>query len=150
MTQFLDEHESAGWRIRRFERRDGVACREVYLACVEAFTWLSKVPTPPVRFEFEDQRRTWIAEVPGHGVVGFLTLDDRRNYVDYLLVDPDWRLCGVGSGLLRVVREAAAVPLTLSVDAENGRARAAYAAMGWTEIRSQQENGRNTILMQSA
>ena len=51
----------------------------------------------------------------------------------HLFVAEDWRLCGVGSGLLEVARDLARAPLSLDVDDQNALAMKAYLAMGWTE-----------------
>ena len=48
-------------------------------------------------------------------------------------MDADWRLCGVGSGLLAVARDLARAPLSLDVDVQNEYAMRAYKAMGWVE-----------------
>ena len=55
----------------------------------------------------------------------------RTGYVDHLFVDEDWRLCGVGRGLLEVARYEAARPLILDVDMQNVAARRAYEKLGW-------------------
>ena len=67
------------------------------------------------------------------GVVGFLTLEQGKAYVPHVFVDPDWRLCGVGSGLLQVARGFVGQPLRLDVDIQNESAIEAYTALGWRE-----------------
>ena len=66
-------------------------------------------------------------------MIGFLTLERKSSYVPHLFVAEDWRLCGVGSGLLEVARDLARAPLSLDVDDQNALAMKAYLAMGWTE-----------------
>ncbi|RAN37573.1 GNAT family N-acetyltransferase [Hyphomonas pacifica] len=75
--------------------------------------------------------RAWVAEEPNAGVVGFLTLRPEVCYIDHLFVARDWRLCGVGRGLLDVARQETGRPLSLDVDMQNVNARKAYEALGW-------------------
>ena len=75
-----------------------------------------------------------IAEEDQAGVIGFLILEPKTPYVSHLFVDPDWRFCGVGAGLLEVARDLVRQPLQLDVDRQNIHAQAAYEAMGWTIV----------------
>ena len=78
--------------------------------------------------------RALVAAEPSAGVVGFLTVQARNGYVDHLFVQEDWRLCGVGRGLLEIARSEAAKPLILDVDMQNVAARRAYETMGWQVV----------------
>ena len=89
--------------------------------------------------------RAWVAEEPQAGVVGFLTLRPDSGYVDHLFVAPDWRLCGVGRGLLHVGRDVMGEPLLLDVDAQNSPARKAYEALGWKDFARTGEAGNEQI-----
>ena len=75
-----------------------------------------------------------MAEEPQAGVIGFLTMRPENAYVDHVFVHRDWRLCGVGRGLLDVAASRAGRRLSLDVDTQNVRARRAYEAMGWREM----------------
>ena len=77
--------------------------------------------------------------------LGFLTLRPDSGYVDHLFVAQDWRLCGVGRGLLHVGREDMGQPLLLDVDAQNTAARDAYEALGWKVLAKAGEAGNEQI-----
>ena len=145
-------HPAAGWRIRAFEEKDRNGCEAVFADCVSEFTWLSSPPAPPTAWS--DARRklvTWVCEVGEEQpeIVGFLMLSGRTAYISYLLVDIDWRLCGIGQGLIDTARDHAGVPLSLDVDQENTRAIAAYRSLGFAPLRTQKDNGRTLIRLES-
>lgn len=125
-------HPAAGWSIRRLADRDRETCLDIFMACLGDFHWRGPHGryTAPLMAALS-RRTSWVAEEPRAGIVGFITLKPRLAYVDHLFVDVDWRLCGIGRGLLTVAREAAAKPLTLTVDVQNTAARRAYEALGW-------------------
>ena len=145
-------HPAAGWRIRAFEEGDRLGCEAVFADCVSEFTWMNEPQAPPT--VWQDARRklvTWIADVGENEseVVGFLMLSGRTAYINYLLVDVDWRLCGIGQGLIDVARDHAGVPLTLDVDQENTRAISAYRALGFAPMKTRQEGSRTLIRLES-
>lgn len=125
-------HPAAGWQIRAFERRDYRPCYQLFRDCLRDFPWRGSA-SPYLRQLFNSlpTARAWVAEEPRAGVVGFLTLRPESAYVDHLFVEQDWRLCGVGKGLLEVARAEMGRPLSLDVDTQNTRARQAYEALGW-------------------
>ncbi len=125
-------HDGAGWQIRPYRPGDHEDCEAILTACLEDFPWRG-APDGSLRQLYRALSRglCWVAEEPSAGVVGFLTLIESRDYVDHLFVDVDWRLCGVGRGLLDTARLFLGRPLTLTVDRGNHRARDAYAALGW-------------------
>ena len=144
-------HPAAGWRIREYKAQDRFDCEDVFADCVSQFTWLAEPQAAPS--EWVDTRRyinTWVAEV-GEAeteVVGFLMLSARTAYVNYLLVELDWRFCGIGQGLLDVARDFTGVPLTLDVDEENIRAIDAYRALGFAPVSSRTNGGRRQIRLE--
>lgn len=145
-------HPAAGWRIRAYEDSDRIACEAVFADCVSEFTWMNAPQTPPG--VWQDARRklvTWVAEVGEEQpeVVGFLMLSGRTAYINYILVDVDWRLCGIGQGLIDIARDHAGVPLNLDVDEENTRAIAAYRALGFAPMRTSHQDGRTLIRLES-
>ena len=128
-------HAGAGWSIRPFVRSDRVACLRIFRDSLRAFPWRGdwQAYIPVLQNAFE-HARVLVAEEPSAGLVGFLTLQPLTGYVDHLFVHEDWRLCGVGRGLLEVARAEADKPLTLDVDTQNTAARQAYEAMGWRVV----------------
>ena len=131
----LLSHPGAGWSIRRAKSGDRLDVEAIFRRCLGDFAWRN---SPSV--EIARMRQTllaadlFVAEVPQRGVVGFISLETHNAYVPHLFVEADWRLCGVGQGLLEVARDIAGRPLQLDVDIQNKRARAAYARMGWTVV----------------
>lgn len=129
----LLSHPGAGWSIRRARPSDRSDIEAVFLRCLDDFAWRASPRTELIRM-----RRTilacdvLVAEEDAAGLIGFATVEELNAYIPHLFVDADWRLCGVGSGLLEVARDIAGQPLRLDVDAENIDAQAAYLAMGWT------------------
>lgn len=127
-------HPAGGWTIRPLQRADLMAVQDLFIACLEEFPWRG-----PVRNELVRLRRTFmaseqfVAEEPQAGLIGFISLEAHKSYIPHLFVDPDWRFAGVGRGLLGVAREMCGRSLSLDVDIQNKGARAAYAAMGWSE-----------------
>lgn len=140
------DHPAAGWRIRAYESRDRAACRSVFQTCVEEFEWLNRGQPAPERFARPSSGlRTYVAEVDPAGPVGFIMFSLPAGYVHYLLVEPDWRFCGIGRALLQVARKAAGGPLYLDTDVENVRARAAYRAFGFSESGTRTDEGRRLV-----
>lgn len=140
------DHPAAGWRISRFHARDRAGCIAIFSACVSEFHWLDGHQPPPRAFERSAAGLvTYVARVAQAGPVGFVTLMQASGYVSYLLTDPDWRLCGIGRGLLQVARAAASRPLDLDVDAQNHHARQAYRALGFAEVARGEADGRELV-----
>jgi GNAT superfamily N-acetyltransferase len=129
------KHAGAGWVIRPFTRSDRIPCLRIFSDCLRAFPWRggTQAYLPALQNAFVASRALVAAE-PSAGVVGFLTVQVGNGYVDHLFVHEDWRLCGVGRGLLEIARSEAAKPLTLDVDIQNVAARRAYEKMGWQVV----------------
>lgn len=131
MTVF-DQHEGAGWLIRRWRRRDYPQIDQIFRDCLRAFPWRGS----PAH-EVKRLRQTLlsadvlVAEEDRAGLVGFLSVDPVKAYVPHLFVAPDWRLCGVASGLLQQAQSLCAQPLQLDVDALNEAAMTFYRHLGW-------------------
>ena len=127
-------HISAGWFIRPCVRSDQAAMEGLFLDCLDDFPWRVGPVDELVRLRQTLRvSRCLVAQEASAGLVGFLTLEREKPYVAHLFVDRDWRLCGVGAGLLEVARNLARAPLELDVDVQNEGARRAYEAMGWVE-----------------
>jgi GNAT superfamily N-acetyltransferase len=130
-------HDAAGWSIRPFSQNDRAAVFHIFRRCLKEFPWRGdwRAYQPSLQASLmAPLAQKFVAEEPSAGVVGFITLQTQSAYVDHLFVDADWRLCGVGRGLLEVAREAAGRSLSLDVDEDNHRARDAYAALGWRMV----------------
>ncbi|MEQ9436895.1 GNAT family N-acetyltransferase [Hyphomonas sp.] len=126
------KHAGAGWSIRPFTLNDRISCLRIFSDCLRDFPWRGdwKAYLPVLQNAFVSSR-VLVAEEPSAGMIAFLTVQMRTGYVDHLFVDEDWRLCGVGRGLLEVARNEAARPLILDVDMQNVAARRAYEKLGW-------------------
>ena len=128
----LYEHPGGGWSIRPMRKMDLAPVQALFLNCLKDFDWRG-----PAQDELIRLRRTFLASEqfvavePRAGLIGFITLEEHNAYIPHLFVDADWRLAGVGRGLLDVAREACGRPLTLDVDRPNIAALKAYEAMGW-------------------
>lgn len=128
-------HAGAGWSIRPFTRNDRIPCLRIFRDCLRAFPWRGEWQAYlPVLQNAFASARVLVAEEASAGVIGFLTLNMTTGYVDHLFVHDDWRLCGVGRGLLDVAQSEAGKCLTLDVDAQNTGARKAYEHMGWQVV----------------
>lgn len=127
-------HRSAGWEIRPHSRDDRSDIQRVFLNCLTEFPWRQN-PQREVDTLLYDLKYSTVlvATEPDAGLIGFIVLLTDKAYVSHLFVDPDWRLCGVGGGLLNVGRTLTSRPLQLDVDAKNYGALLAYQALGWTE-----------------
>lgn len=139
--------------MRPYTEADKARCQAIFDDCVSEFTWLN-TPKPAPRIWADDRQKvtTWVADVEAGDsdrVIGFLMMSGRNAYVNYLLVERDWRLCGVGQGLVDVARDAAGVPLSLDVDEENTRALSAYRAMGFAPLRTERAEGRRLVRLES-
>lgn len=128
-------HAGAGWSIRAFTRNDRISCLRIFRDCLRAFPWRGEWQAYlPVLQNAFASARVLVAQEPSAGVIGFLTLNMSTGYVDHLFVHDDWRLCGVGRGLLDVAQSEAGTCLTLDVDEQNVGARKAYEHMGWQVV----------------
>ena len=136
-------HPGAGWSVRHWRREDYPRIEVIFKDCLKGFPWRG-----PERDEIMRLRQTlsaniaFVAVEKQAGVVGFLTLEQGKAYVPHVFVDLDWRLCGVGSGLLQVARKFVGRPLQLDVDIQNESAIEASTALGWRE-RAKVGRGRN-------
>ena len=131
----LLHHPGAGWSVRRARSSDFSDISVIFRACLEAFPWRAVAVEEHLRLRIAlVQGDILVAEEDQAGVIGFLILERKKPYVSHLFVDPDWRFCGVGAGLLEVARDVVRQPLQLDVDVLNVHAQAAYEAMGWTVV----------------
>ncbi|MEE2877628.1 MAG: GNAT family N-acetyltransferase [Pseudomonadota bacterium] len=130
----LMSHRAAGWTIRLRRRSDNALIEELFRDCLTAFTWRGQVTEEIIRLRHAiSVSDCLVASERDAGLIGFLVLERRKSYVSHLFVHDDWRLCGIGSGLLGVARDLVRSPLMLDVDIQNEHAMRAYKAMGWTE-----------------
>lgn len=128
-------HRSAGWEIRPHSRDDREGIRRVYDICLHQYPWQFAPNTNPDALDYAlSYTSALVATVRQTGIVGFMILNSETGFVSHLFVEPDWRLCGVGSGLLEVGKVLTPRPLQQQLDVRNRSGRAACAAMGWTEL----------------
>ncbi|MAP96391.1 MAG: hypothetical protein CMK07_15710 [Ponticaulis sp.] len=134
----LKAHDSAGWEIRPHTREDRDGIRAVYHECLTEFPWhLGSMPDPD-RLEYALRyTTTLVACEKSAGVVGFSILNSETGYLSHLFVLPDWRFCGIGSGLMQVGKVLSIKPLCMELDLRNFSARSACAAIGWREMAPQ-------------
>jgi len=131
----LLSHPGAGWHVRAARRSDQSDIEDIFATCLKAFPWRGSLADELIRLRRTAQSCLFfVAEEPKAGVIGFLTLEKPKAYIPHLFVVPDWRLCGIGQGLLSVARSKAGQPLRLDVDGKNANAIKAYHSMGWTEF----------------
>ncbi len=130
----LLSHPGAGWHIRAARRSDQSGIEDVFATCLKAFPWRGSLGDELIRLRRTAQSCLFlVAEEQKAGVIGFLTLEKPKAYIPHLFVAPDWRLCGIGRGLLCVGRTEAGKSLSLDVDVKNKAAIKAYLSMGWVE-----------------
>ena len=130
----LYSHPGAGWSVRHWRREDYPQIEVIFRDCLKAFPWRRAERDEIIRLrQALSANVAFVAEEKRAGVVGFLTLEQGKAYVPHVFVDRDWRLCGVGSGLLQVARNFVGRPLQLDVDIQNEAAIEAYTALGWRE-----------------
>ena len=127
-------HPGAGWSVRHWRRDDYPQIEVIFRDCLKVFPWRGPETTEIVRLRQTLSANVGFVSVEKRaGVIGFLTLEQGKAYVPHVFVDHDWRLCGVGSGLLSVARRFVGQPLQLDVDIQNEAAIDAYTALGWRE-----------------
>ena len=130
----LYSHPGAGWSVRHWRRGDYPQIEVIFRDCLKAFPWRRAERDEIIRLRQSlSANVAFVAEEKRAGVVGFLPLEHGQAYVPHVVVDRDWRLCGVGSGLLQVARNFVGRPLQLDVDVQNEAAIEAYTALGWRE-----------------
>jgi GNAT superfamily N-acetyltransferase len=129
----LMSHPAAGWSIRRAKQPDRGAVEDVFVRSLREMAWRRSQTDELILFRQTIlAAEVFVAEEAAAGIIGFVSLEGLTAYVPHLFVDEDWRLCGVGRGLLDVARDQVGQPLKLDVDRQNARAINAYSAMGWT------------------
>lgn len=134
----LKTHIGAGWTIRPHSREDREGISHVHRICLKDFPYSLSARQDPDALEYALRYTTaLVAEEPTAGVIGFIILNTENAFVSHLFVLPDWRFCGVGSGLLDVARVLTTKPLRQELDARNAQGRSALSAMGWTELVAQ-------------
>jgi len=130
----LLSHPGAGWSVRHWRRDDYPQIEVIFRDCLKAFPWRGPENTEIMRLrQTLSANVAFVAVEKQAGAIGFLTLEQGKAYVPHVFVDHDWRLCGVGSGLLSVARRFVGQPLQLDVDVQNESAIEAYTALGWRE-----------------
>lgn len=142
----LLSHPGAGWSVRHWRREDYPRIEVIFKDCLKAFPWRGLERDEIMRLrQTLSANVAFVAVEKQAGVVGFLTLEQGKAYIPHVFVDLEWRLCGVGSGLLKVARSFVGQRLQLDVDVQNESAIEAYLALGWRE-RAKFERGRNEQL----
>ena len=130
----LMTHPGAGWSVRHWRREDYPRIEAIFRDCLQSFPWRGPAREEVIRLRQSlSANVAFVATEKRAGVVGFLTLEQGKAYVPHVFVDEDWRLCGVGSGLLKVARNFVGRPLQLDVDVQNTAAIEAYMVLGWRE-----------------
>lgn len=131
----LLRHPAAGWEIRPHTRDDASGILSVFEVC------LDELPRRKRKHASEFERLRYllrtstipVAVEPSAGLIGFMVLQADAGYVSHLFVDPDWRFCGVASGLLNVGRSISGKRLCLDVDMDNPGALQAYERIGFQQ-----------------
>ncbi len=130
----LFTHPGAGWSVRHWRREDYPQIEVIFKDCLKDFPWRQRDRDDLILLRQRlSTNVAFVATEPKAGVIGFLTLEQSKAYVPHVFVDQDWRLCGVGTGLLKVARSFVGQPLQLDVDVQNKAAINAYFALGWRE-----------------
>lgn len=142
----LYSHPGAGWSVRHWRREDYPQIEAIFRDCLKAFPWRGSERNEVIRLRQSlSANVAFVAEEKQAGKVGFLTLEQGKAYVPHVFVHRDWRLCGVGSGLLKVARNFVGRPLQLDVDIQNESAIEAYIALGWKERAKVGQGGREQV-----
>lgn len=137
----LKSHRSAGWEIRPHSREDRAGIASVYRDCVNEYPWQLTSQDGSDLLEYALCYTSCIvAEEAQAGIIGFMIFNSETGFVSHICVHPDWRFCGIGSGLHDVGKVLSTRPLQQQIDLRNRLGRAACAAMGWTELPPEDEN----------
>ena len=105
----LMSHPAAGWSIRRAKQPDRGAVEDVFVRSLREMAWRRSQTDELIRFRQTIlAAEVFVAEEAAAGIIGFVSLEGLTAYVPHLFVDEDWRLCGVGRGLLDVARDQVA------------------------------------------
>ncbi len=138
----LKTHHAAGWEIRPHAREDRDAIKAVLQICLQEFPWHVTTRFDPDALEHALSYTTAIvATEKKAGIVGFMIVNTESGYVSHIFVLPEWRLCGIGSGLLEVGRVLSGKRLFQELDERNKCGLAACAAMGWSEMVAEGNTG---------
>jgi GNAT superfamily N-acetyltransferase len=143
LAMVMLRHSSAGWEIRPHTRDDHPDIVRIFADCLFEFPRRDRAQEARSLHYVLRNSSILVATEENAGLIGFLAMQAEAAYVSHLFVSKDWRLCGVGSGLLEIGRGVAGSPLCLDVDLDNHAARAMYARTGWVETVNHGRPGEN-------
>ena len=124
-----------GSAIRAYTPADAEACTRIFDRA-----WHAGHPHAPRKIdaaEFSANTRNetiLVAEMPGHGVAGFVSIYEPENFVHNLYVEPDLHGSGIGKALLARAVALAGGRASLKCQTRAARARAFYRHLGWSEV----------------
>jgi GNAT superfamily N-acetyltransferase len=119
--------------IRPYTPADAEACTTIFDRA-----WHAGHPYAPRKIdaaEFSANTRNetiLVAEMPGHGVAGFVSVYEPENFVHNLYVEPDLHGSGIGRALLARAVALAGGKASLKCQARAAQALAFYRHLGWT------------------
>jgi GNAT superfamily N-acetyltransferase len=120
---------------RPFVENDREALRHVYLESRRGtFTWLESSTLSLSDFDRDTAgEKIWVA-VDCDLVVGFVSVDEKENFVHNLFVSTKWLGRGVGSQLLEISLASLGRPARLKCVAANTKALSFYHGKGWYKV----------------
>jgi GNAT superfamily N-acetyltransferase len=120
--------------VRAFEPDDQAICAQIFLkGRRDAFHWANQAHFALADFVAATEKDTiWVARTDA-GVVGFISVFVRDNYIHNLFVDGTVRRRGIGTTLLTFVLERVGRPAGLKCWTANASACVFYQKRGWKE-----------------
>ena len=121
--------------IRPYAPADAEACTRIFDRAWHAGHPYAPRTIDAAEFSANTRNETiLVAEVPGHGVAGFVSVYEPENFVHNLYVEPDLHGRGIGRALLGRAVALAGGTASLKCQARAAQALAFYRHLGWSEV----------------
>jgi ribosomal protein S18 acetylase RimI-like enzyme len=89
-----------------------------------------------------------VAELPGSGVVGMVSVWESESFIHHLYIDARYRRRGLGALLLQSLNGRWPKPYQLKCLVSNSRGLAFYRRLGWKEIATEEGPDGASILLE--
>lgn len=129
--------------VRRATDADWGDITRIFTTVVSTAQWLPEAARAETDFAAASEgEEIWVAERPGVGVCGFISVWRPESFIHHLYIDPRFHRQGIGTALLESLANWLPEPWTLKCAAANTLAFAFYTARGWKQIETGvSENG---------
>lgn len=113
---------------------DGPCLADIYRSCLTIADWLPEGASEKAHFDRDTEGERLFLVEEGGEVLGFVSVWEPDSFLHHLYVHPEAQGRGVGTLLLRHLRDHVQPPWRLKCACSNQRAHRFYRSRGWFQI----------------